>query len=321
MLLSLLRIIIKYIILINLMNIEESLEFYNKYLKYEKNLSHNTIIAYMNDLLLLKDFFTKNKVFDVNDISLFVFRNFLKFLDKYQFGSRTILRKFSSYINYFKFLEKNSLISIQLSQAISLPKTEKRLYSFLSESEIINLLDAIGENNNFEIRDRAIFELFYSTGARISEIAGITLGKIDIVNNEIEVFGKGRKSRIVYLNKVASDKLILYLNIRDSFLFDSKNKTYKKNNYLFLNKNGGNLSSRFIRVLLDKYLRKAQINKKISPHGLRHSFASHMLQEGAGIRVVQELLGHENVSTTQIYTHLNLKKLKKDYEKFHPRAG
>jgi len=303
------------------MNLEDSLEFYNKYLKYEKNLTPNTILAYRNDLLLMMDFFIKNKVCDVSEISLLVFRSFLKFLDKYQYSSRTLLRKFSSYINYFKFLEKNSLISVQLSQAISLPKTEKRFYSFLSETEIKDLLVAIGESNNFEIRDSAIFELFYSTGARISEITGITLGKIDIINNEIEVFGKGRKSRTVYLNRVASDKLNLYLNIRNSFLFDSKNKTYKKNNYLFLNKNGGTLSSRFIRVLLDKYLKKAQINKKISPHGLRHSFASHLLQEGAGIRVVQELLGHENVSTTQIYTHLNLKKLKKDYEKFHPRAG
>jgi integrase/recombinase XerC len=303
------------------MNLEDSLEFYNKYLKYEKNLTPNTIIAYRNDLLLMMDFFIKNKIQDVSEISLLVFRNFLKFLDKYQYGNRTLVRKFSSYINYFKFLEKNSLINIQLSQAITPPRTEKRFYSFLSESEINDLLKVIGESNNFEIRDRAIFELFYSTGARISEIAGITLEKIDVKNNEIEVFGKGRKTRLVYLNRVASDKLNLYLNIRNSFLFDNKNKTYKKNNSLFLNKNGGNLSSRFIRILLDNYLKKAQINKKISPHGLRHSFASHLLQEGASIRVVQELLGHENVSTTQIYTHLNLKKLKKDYEKFHPRAG
>ena len=303
------------------MNLEESLELYNKYLKYERNLTPNTILSYRNDLLLMIDFFKKTKVCDVSEITLSVFRDFLKFLDKYQYCGRTLLRKFSSYINYFKFLEKNSLISIQLSQVISPPKTEKRFYNLLSESEIKDLLCVIGESNNLEIRDRAIFELFYSTGARISEVAGITLNKINIINNEIEVFGKGRKSRIVYLNRIAADKLNGYLNIRSSFLFDNKNKTYKKNNFLFLNKNGGNLSERYIRVLLDKYLKKAKINKKISPHGLRHSFASHLLEEGAGIRVIQELLGHENVSTTQIYTHLNLKKLKKDYEKFHPRAG
>ena len=303
------------------MNLEESLELYSKYLKYEKNLTPNTILSYRNDLLLMIEFFIKNKVCDVSEVTLTVFRNFLRFLDKYKYSNRTIIRKFSSYINYFKFLEKNSLISVQLSPAISIPKTEKRFYSFLSETEINDLLNAIENNSNIEIRDRAIFEMFYSTGARISEITGITINKVDIKNSEIEVFGKGRKSRIVYLNSVAADKLNEYLNIRSTFLFDSKNKTYKNNNFLFLNKNGGSLSSRFIRILLDKYLRKAQINKKISPHGLRHSFASHLLQEGAGIRVVQELLGHENVSTTQIYTHLNLKKLKKDYEKFHPRAG
>jgi site-specific recombinase XerD len=210
---------------------------------------------------------------------------------------------------------------VQLSQKISLPKIEKRFYNFLSESEINNLLETIDEQDNFGIRGRAIFELFYSTGARISELVNITLDKIDIKNKEIEVFGKGRKSRIVYLNDISLEKLSQYLNIRSQFLFDKKNNNYKKNNYLFLNKNGSSLSARFIRILLDKYLKKAEISKKISPHSIRHSFASHMLQEGAGIREVQELMGHENISTTQIYTHLNLKKLKKDYEKFHPRAN
>ena len=303
------------------MNLEESIELYSKYITYERNLTSNTILSYRNDLLLMIEFFIKNGVNDPEQITLALFRNFLKFLDKYKYSSRTMIRKFSAYINYFKFLEKNSLMKIQLSQAITVPKSEKRFYSFLSEKEMDDLLNVIGSNSNFEIRDSAIFEMFYSTGARISEIAGITLNKIDLKNKEIEVFGKGRKARKAYLNDTAAQKLKEYLNIRNTFLFDSKNKAYKSNNFLFLNKNGTNLSPRFIRVLLDKYLKKAQINKKISPHGIRHSFASHLLQEGAGIRVVQELLGHENVSTTQIYTHLNLKKLKKDYEKFHPRAG
>lgn len=303
------------------MNIEESLNLYLRYLKYEKNLTPNTILSYNNDLLLMKDYLIKNKIYDVKEITLSIFRNFLKFLDKYQYSNRTIIRKFSSYINYFKFLEQNSLIDVQLSQKISLPKIEKRFYNFLSESEINNLLETIDEQDNFGIRGRAIFELFYSTGARISELVNITLDKIDIKNKEIEVFGKGRKSRLVYINNISLEKLNQYLNIRSQFLFDKKNNNYKKNNYLFLNKNGSSLSARFIRILLDKYLKKAEISKKISPHSIRHSFASHMLQEGAGIREVQELMGHENISTTQIYTHLNLKKLKKDYEKFHPRAN
>jgi integrase/recombinase XerC len=184
-----------------------------------------------------------------------------------------------------------------------------------------NLLKTINGQDNFGIRDRAIFELFYSTGVRINELVNITLDKIDLKNNEIKVFGKGRKERVVYLNNFALQKLSNYLNIRNEFLFDKKNNFYKKNDFLFLNKNGNRLSERFIRILLDKYLKKAAINKKISPHSIRHSFASHLLQNGASIKAVQELLGHENISTTQIYTHLNLKKLKEDYEKFHPRAN
>ena len=303
------------------MDTEESLSLYLKFLNYEKNLTPNTILSYKNDLLLMLDYFTKNKIYDVKEITLAVFRNFLKFLDKYRYGNNTILRKFSSYINYFKFLEQNSLIEIQLSQMISLPRKEKRFYSFLSESEIKGLLEKIDGKDNFAVRDRAIFEVFYSTGCRISEVVNIALEKMDLKNNEMEVFGKGRKSRIVYLNRNALDSLDQYLNIRNWFLFDKKNSTYRESKYLFLNKNGSRLSARYIRILLDRYLKKAEINKKISPHGIRHSFATHMLQEGAGIREVQELLGHENINTTQIYTHLNLKKLKKDYEKFHPRAN
>jgi len=303
------------------MDIQKSINLYFKYLKYEKNLTPNTVNAYNKDLLLMKDHLIKNKVSDVKEITLTKFQDFLKFLDKYQYSNRTIIRKFSSYINYFKFLEQNSLIDVQLSQIISVPKTQKRFYKLLSELEMSNLLKTINGQDNFGIRDRAIFELFYSTGVRINELVNITLDKIDLKNNEIKVFGKGRKERVVYLNNFALRKLNDYLNIRNEFLFDKKNNFYKKNDFLFLNKNGNRLSERFIRILLDKYLKKAAINKKISPHSIRHSFASHLLQNGASIKAVQELLGHENISTTQIYTHLNLKKLKEDYEKFHPRAN
>ena len=303
------------------MDIQESINLYFKYLKYEKNLTPNTVNAYDKDLLLMKDYLIKNKVSDVKEITLIKFQDFLKFLDKYQYSNRTIIRKFSSYINYFKFLEQNSLIDVHLSQIISVPKIQKRFYKLLSESEMSNLLKTINGQDNFGIRDRAIFELFYSTGVRINELVNITLDKIDLKNNEIKVFGKGRKERVVYLNNFALQKLSNYLNIRNEFLFDKKNNFYKKNDFLFLNKNGNRLSERFIRILLDKYLKKAAINKKISPHSIRHSFASHLLQNGASIKAVQELLGHENISTTQIYTHLNLKKLKEDYEKFHPRAN
>ena len=147
------------------------------------------------------------------------------------------------------------------------------------------------------------------------------MDNLNLKENEIKIYGKGRKERIVFLDKLAVKCLKDYLEIRNYFLFDFKKNSYKKSNFLFLNKNGDRISQRYIRVLLKKYLELAGINKQLSPHGLRHSFASHLLQEGAGIREVQELLGHENINTTQIYTHLNIKKIKNDYNKYHPRAN
>jgi site-specific recombinase XerD len=165
-----------------------------------------------------------------------------------------------------------------------------------------------------------LIEVIYSTGARISEVESMTLKAVNLENNEIEVFGKGRKYRVVYLNQSACNCLKKYLDIRNEFSFSSKTQNYRQCDWLFLNKFGNKLSVRGMRKILKRYLIECGIKKKISPHDIRHSFATHLLQEGAGIREIQELLGHENISTTQIYTHLNLKKLKSDYDKFHPRA-
>jgi len=302
------------------MEINESFDIYFRYIKYEKNLSLNTIKSYYNDLRLLGVFFKNKKISDTFEIDLDVFKKFLQFLDKYQFKNKSLARKFSSYINYFKFLEKKELLKDSISQMISMPKIEKKIYNFLSENEADKLLDSIGTETIYDLRDKSIFELFYSTGARINEITSITLKDIDLKNKEVRITGKGRKERIVFLNDFAAESLNNYIKVRNKFLYNKKNDSYKICNYLFLNKNGSALSMRFIRVLLDKYLKKAEINKKISPHGLRHSFATNMLQEGAGIREVQEILGHENISTTQIYTHLNFKKIKNDFDKYHPRA-
>jgi site-specific recombinase XerD len=212
------------------------------------------------------------------------------------------------------------MIEIQLSQKISVPKRESRFYDFLSEQEIEKFLDGIDDNNLLGIRDKTIFEIFYSTGIRISELENIKIQDIDLKNMEILVFGKGRKERVAFLNEKTLFSLKKYLQIRQSFLFDKKRNGYKTNDYLFLNIRGGRLSQRYIRNLLSKYLDHSGIKKPVSPHGLRHSFATHMLQEGANIRAVQELLGHTSLNSTQIYTHINLKKMKEDFMKYHPRA-
>ena len=302
------------------MLINKSLDLFEKFIIFEKNLSPNTIKAYKNDILVFEYFLKKEKVNDTEEINYQFFKNFLKFLDRYNYSNRSIIRKLSTYINYFKFLEHNKFIKTQISQKISVPKRETRFYDFLSEEEMERFLESIPHDSETGKRDRLIFEIFYSTGVRISELENIKLKDIDIKNCEIKVFGKGRKERIVFLNNEANLCLNEYMKIRNYFLYNKKNNSYKKNEYLFLSKRGEKLSQRYIRRLLSKYLAVSDLKKHISPHALRHSFATHLLQEGANIRVVQELLGHSSLNSTQIYTHLNLKKMKEDFKKFHPRA-
>ena len=300
--------------------LEESLDFYIRHLKFEKNLTENSINSYRKDIYHFINFIKKINIEDVAQLSLEIFRKYLKYLDGCKYANRTIIRKYSSFANYFKFLENNNFLKIQLTQLIVAPKKHHRLYSFLTQSEIRQLIESIDTTTNPGKRNRALIEVIYSTGARISEVEGMTLKSVNLENNEIEVFGKGRKYRVVYLNQSACKYLKKYLDIRNEFSFSSKTQNYRQDNSLFLNKFGNKLTVRGMRKILKKCLDECGISKKISPHDIRHSFATHLLQEGAGIREIQELLGHENISTTQIYTHLNLKKLKNDYDKFHPRA-
>lgn len=300
------------------MKLEQGLEKYIDFLKYEKNLSLNTINSYKVDILQMIAYLRKLKISNVDQLSLEIFRKFLKFIDNFKYSKSTIIRKYSSFLNFFKFLEENSYIKKNLSQHIIVPKKDKKFFPLMSKDEVISLIDSVVPENDIGKRDKAIIEIIYATGARVSEVENIKIRDINFTGNEIKVIGKGNKQRLVYLNKKAIDCLDKYLDIRENFLqFKGGNK---KSDYLFLNKNGSRLSSRSIRKIIKKYLKKSGIKKNITPHSIRHSFASHLLQQGAGIREIQELLGHEDISTTQIYAHLNIKKLKKDYKSFHPRA-
>jgi site-specific recombinase XerD len=305
---------------VTIFKFNESLDFYIRHLKFEKNLTENSINSYKKDIYHFLDFIKKDNIEDVSQLSLEIFRKYLKYLDSCKYANRTIIRKYSSLANYFKFLENNNFLKFQLTQLIVAPKKHHRFYSFLTQSETKLLVESIDTTTNLGKRNRALIEVIYSTGARVSEVEGMTLKAVNLEKNEIEVFGKGRKYRVVYLNQKACKYLKNYLDIRNEFSFCSKTQNYRQSDWLFLNKSGNKLTVRGIRKILKKYLNECGINKKISPHDIRHSFATHLLQEGAGIREIQELLGHENISTTQIYTHLNLKKLKSDYDKFHPRA-
>jgi site-specific recombinase XerD len=323
------------------MNIKESIELYCRHLKYEKNLAVNSIHAYQIDLAQLTDFLSEKQIEDTSLINLDVFREFLKSIDRYKYSNRTLIRKYSSYNNFFRFCELNGYIQNQISQFILPPKKQSRLYSFLTESQAKSLIEKMDSSGITGIRNRALLEFIYSTGARVSEVEGLKLKDLNMENSSVEVFGKGRKYRTVYLNRNAKEWLKKYLDIRSQFLYSKKNMSYQqretnqetktdlqlkadlqkdKGGYLFLNRFGKKLNVRSFGNILAKSLSQANIVNKISPHGLRHSFATHLLEQGAGIREIQELLGHENITTTQIYTHINIKKLKEDFNKFHPRA-
>ncbi len=303
------------------MKLDDSLELYLKYIRYEKNLTPNSIMSYTKDILQLHGFLYSNNINDTTQLDLAIFRNFLKSIDSKKYANRTIIRKYSSYINYFRFLEENKLTGIQLSQFINVPRKRERLYTFLSKKEMEKLFDSMEATNILQVRDRLIIELIYSTGARISEVENIRLADIELEKSEIKVTGKGRKQRIVYINRKALCWLKKYLReSRPELSFSKKSGTHTGDLHLLLNSRGRRLSSRSINEIVRKYIRLAGIKKKITPHSIRHSFASHLLQEGAGIREIQELLGHENISTTQIYSHLDIKKIKDDYRRFHPRA-
>ena len=185
------------------MKLFNCLELYIKYLKYEKNLSLNSINSYRKDILQLLDFLKHKDINETDGLDLGIFREFLKSLDSHKYSNRTIIRKYSSYINFFRFLERNNYISFQLTQAINPPRKRHRFYSFMSVGETEKLFRTIKPERDSEVRDRAIIELFYATGARISEVEGLKTGDIDLRNNEMVVTGKGRKQRLAYLNSAA----------------------------------------------------------------------------------------------------------------------
>jgi integrase/recombinase XerD len=304
------------------MNPKSGLDLYLEYLKYEKNLAENSISSYKKDICQLNSFMEEHNILNICDFNLVIFRKFLKSLDCKKYSNRTIIRKYSAYINYFRFLEENKIIKSNISQFIIVPRKKIKYYTVLSRDEMKKLFSSMKTASSIDIRDRTIIELLYSTGARVSEIENMKIEDLNLKNNEIKVMGKGRKERIVYINNIALYWLDKYIKgARNELSYNNKSRSYSRDGHLFLNSRGSGLTSRSIREIVKKNVRIAGIKKNITPHSLRHSFATHLLQEGAGIREIQELLGHASISTTEIYSHMDIEKIKSDYRKFHPRAG
>lgn len=279
------------------------------YLKVEKNASGHTIKNYSIDL---NSFFLFLEGKDIAEVDHLTLRRFLAQLRSKAYSKRTIARKLASLRSLFKFLYREGHIKSNPITAISSPKLDKKLPKFLDVGQVTRLIMKPDTATIAGLRDRAILETLYSTGIRVSELVGLDTRDIDFISGVVKVFGKGSKERMVPIGEEALGAIRRYN--------DKKDKREKARDAVFLNNRGGRLTDRSVRRMLDKYIHACAIEEKISPHSLRHSFATHLLDRGADLRSVQELLGHMNLSTTQIYTHVTMDRLKAVYDKAHPRA-
>ena len=279
------------------------------YLKVEKNASGHTLKNYSIDL---NSFFLFLDGKDIAEVDHLTLRRFLAQLRSKAYSKRTIARKLASLRSLFKFLYREGHIRSNPITSISSPKLDKKLPKFLDVGQVTRLILKPDTATIAGLRDRAILETLYSTGIRVSELVGLDIQDIDFISGVVKVFGKGSRERMVPIGEEALGAIRRYN--------DKKDKREKARDAVFLNNRGGRLTDRSVRRMLDKYIHACAIEEKISPHSLRHSFATHLLDRGADLRSVQELLGHMNLSTTQIYTHVTMDRLKAVYDKAHPRA-
>ena len=290
------------------------------YLRVEKNSSSHTVNSYQRDLYDFFQFIEENhkEKSALSNIDRILIRNYLASLTQSWYSRATIMRKIASIRSFFKFLLREGFVSANPCTDIRTPKLEKRLPVFLDTLEISELLDQPDCNDLLGMRDKVILEILYATGVRVAELASICFKDIDIEERVIIVTGKGSKERVVIMGKNAITALKKYM-------IDSRPVLVKQNNVkpsdnLFVNARGGPLTDRSVRRIVAKYVELMALAKKVSPHTIRHSFATHLLNNGADLRTVQELLGHVNLSTTQLYTHLTTDRLQSVYKSAHPRS-
>lgn len=276
-----------------------------------KNYSNNTISSYKKDLNQFCGY-SKNK--NIKDIDYEFIRGYLFFLYDKKYTSKSISRHISSLKSFFKYLMQNDVIKTNPLVLISNPKVEKKLPNYLNYKDLETILSIPDKNDVLGLRNALILELLYSCGVRVSELVNIKLSDIDFSNQRIIILGKGNKERIVLYGKLCSDLLNDYLIKSRSALIN------EDNDYLLLNKFGNKITDRAIRMIIDDVIKKSSLKLKVSPHTFRHTFATHLLNEGADLKIVQELLGHENISTTGIYTHVSNERLRRVYLDAHPRA-
>jgi integrase/recombinase XerC len=299
----------------------KNIKAFLEYLKFEKNYSPNTILSYEDDLLQIDRFFSKHfntDNYSLNEVDNVTIRLFLGDLIENGLAKKSVVRKLAAVRSFYKYLLRHKLVSNNPTLNIVTPKVPKKLPSFLDEASMAKMMEIPDTTGIEGLRDKALLEILYSTGIRMNELIQLSLNNIDWANETIKVIGKGNKTRIIPFGREAKGALKKYIEQRQE-LFSSKTKTdFKK--YVFLSNRGLQLYPKGVYNIVNYYINIVSDVEKKSPHVIRHTFATHLLNRGADLRAVKELLGHESLSTTQIYTHVTADRLKRIYEQAHPKA-
>ena len=294
------------------MRIEDAIVDFIQYCLFEKGLTDQSVSSYQNDLDVYLSFLQDKNVFLVKDITSDHIKEFLKIRGDSE-STSTVAHNLTVIKNFHKYLIKENIVKEDVSLFISRPKLQKRLPRALTVEEVDLLLD-ITLNTPFDYRNKAMLELMYGAGLRVSELVSLTLNQIDLENGLIRIMGKGRKEREIPIGEYGVYYLKLYLEHRGMLI-----KNHRTEDALFLNNHGKQITRQGFFKILKQLLLDKGLNPDVSPHTLRHSFATHLLSHGADLRSIQEMLGHSDISTTKIYTHVSDEKVEADYKKYHPR--
>ena len=295
------------------MTIKDALDEFKLYLTVEKNYSLNTIESYMRDLKDFQSYLTSIQILTIEDISREHIRLYIRDIDRRLIDS-SIKRHLTSIKMLYRFLTKSNYISHNPSEYFDSPKKHSKLPQTVSEDEMRILIESIEIHNEKDVRDKAMISLMYATGIRVSELCNIKLDDLSLSHNSMNIYGKGNKERIVFIDDETKRLLTEYIKVyRDSFL-------KKDTPYLFLLNNGNKMTRNRFYNILQKRVLNSSLTKRIHPHMIRHTFATELLNHDADLRSIQELLGHSDISTTTIYTHVNNKKIIEEYRNSHPRA-
>lgn len=297
---------------------KQDLENFKSYILVERNFSKHTAKAYCSDILSFLVWMDDTSCEDVNFSKV---REYLRFIQKFNYKKTTIARKIASLRTFYKYLYRERKVDFNPATNLTTPKRPKSLPKFLTPEEIEKILNNVKIETPAGYRNRAILELLWATGMRVSELSGLNFGDLNLENNEIRVFGKGAKERIILVSNRAKNYLERYIEgARTLVAKDYRLEEPTESTPVFINQTGYRLQTGWIRKIIREIVEKIELPKKVSPHVFRHSFATHLIENGADLRIVQELLGHASISNTQIYTHVSMQHMKDVYNEAHPRA-